>query len=296
MAKIISILSNKGGDGKSTTCLNLAHGLAKAGNKVLLADNDPQSNSTSVLLGINKDLTAKSAELYLSEYKRFLTGCNDTFTAAFKALESFVNKNEFDLDIHDVIEGSCHVYDAIKSTKYENLDLLPSSHKLATTDLALKSKLAGALSALRKAFRAIESDYDYIIIDNQPFENSLTLNSLTACYKEGDLVIIPTKIDRGGLEGTYSTLNSCYSILNEEELAFDVKLLVTMQNRNGVDKAWIEALKDTFQDGMFDTVIRYQAKPICDSSLHQQTVLDRYPKEPVAGDYQAFVNEVMSNV
>lgn len=289
MAKIIAMVSNKGGDGKTTSCLNLAYGLAVAGKKVLLADMDPQSNSTSILMGLSKDLTAKSAEQYKEAYARYLDEGIDSFLAAFKALEEYVNKNDFEADVHDVIEGTTGIKEAIRSTKYENLDLLPASHKLATSDLKLKSKLAGALSVLRKAFKQIENEYDYIIIDNQPFENSLTLNSLTACYKEGDLVIIPTKIDRGGLEGTYSTLNSCYSILNEEELDFDVKLLVTMKNRNGIDCAWVQALKDTFQDAVFDTVIRYQAKPIADASLNQQTVLDRYPNTPVAQDYQRFV-------
>ncbi len=294
MAKIIAMVSNKGGDGKTTSCLNLAYGLAVAGKKVLLADMDPQSNSTSILMGLSKDLTAKSAEQYKEAYARYLDEGIDSFLAAFKALEEYVNKNDFEADVHDVIEGTTGIKEAIRSTKYENLDLLPASHKLATSDLKLKSKLAGALSVLRKAFKQIENEYDYIIIDNQPFENSLTLNSLTACYKEGDLVIIPTKIDRGGLEGTYSTLNSCYSILNEEELDFDAKLLVTMKNRNGIDCAWVQALKDTFQDAVFDTVIRYQAKPIADASLNQQTVLDRYPNTPVAQDYQRFVYEVLN--
>lgn len=294
MAKIIAMVSNKGGDGKTTTCLNLAYGLAKAGKKVLLVDNDPQSNSTSILMGIAKDLTLQSADQFKEAYKRFVEEGNDSFFAAFKALEEYVNKNDFDKDVHDVIEGTAGIKETIRSTKYENLDILPASHKLATTDLKLKSKLAGALSVLRKAFRQIEDEYDYIIIDNQPFENSLTLNSLTACYKEGDLVIIPTKIDRGGLEGTYSTLNSCYSILDEEELDFDVKLLITMKNRNGVDCTWVQALKDTFQDAVFDTVIRYQAKPISDASLNQQTVLDKYPNTPVAQDYQRFVNEILN--
>ncbi len=294
MAKIIAMVSNKGGDGKTTSCLNLAYGLAAAGKKVLLADMDPQSNSTSILMGLSKDLTAKSAEQYKEAYTRYLDEGIDSFLAAFKALEEYVNKNDFEKDVHDVIESTAGIKETIRPTKYENLDLLPASHKLATSDLKLKSKLAGALSVLRKAFKQIENEYDYIIIDNQPFENSLTLNSLTACYKEGDLVIIPTKIDRGGLEGTYSTLNSCYSILNEEELDFDVKLLVTMKNRNGIDCAWVQALKDTFQDAVFDTVIRYQAKPIADASLNQQTVLDRYPKMPVAQDYQRFVDEVLN--
>lgn len=294
MAKIISILSNKGGDGKSTTCLNIAYGLCQKGHKVLFVDNDPQSNSTSILMGLSNDLSEQSADFYQDRYTEYLDAGEDSFEAAFHALEDFVNKNEFQQDIHDVIEGKADIEDTLVHTRYENMDLLPASHKLAASDLKLKSKLTGALNVLRKALTKVENQYDYIIIDNQPFENSLTLNSLTACRKPGDLVIIPTKIDRGGLEGTYSTLNSCYSILDAEELDFDVKLLITMTNRNKVDQKWVEALKNTFQDAVFDTVIRYQAKPVSDSSLHQKPVLEMYPKSNVALDYQELVDSLLN--
>lgn len=292
-AKIIAMVSNKGGDGKTTSCLNLAYGLSKSGKKVLLVDNDPQSNYTSIVLGLSKSLTTQCAQEYKDTWQQLVDDGADPFLASFQALEQYVNKNDFDADIHDVIEGSASITDAIQTTKYEKLDILPASHKLATSDLKLKSKLAGALSVLRKALKQVEDDYDYVIIDNQPFENSLTLNSLTACYKQGDLVVIPTKIDRGGLEGTYSTLNSCYNILDEEELEFDVKLLITMRNRNGVDMAWVQALKDTFGEAVFDSVIRYQAKPISTASLNHQVVIEAFPSSPVSHDYQSLVNEVL---
>lgn len=50
-AKIIAMVSNKGGDGKTTSCLNLAYGLSKSGKKVLLVDNDPQSNDLRIIYG-----------------------------------------------------------------------------------------------------------------------------------------------------------------------------------------------------------------------------------------------------
>lgn len=293
MAKIISILSNKGGDGKSTTCLNLAYGLCQKGKKVLFVDNDPQSNATSILMGLSNNLNEQSVEFYQRAYQKYVDLGNASFRAAFQALEDFVNKNDFEHDIHDVIEGQAEIEDTIVSTRYEHLDLLPATHKLATSDLKLKSKLTGALNVLRKALNKVEDKYDVIIIDNQPFENSLTLNALTACHKSGDLVIIPTKIDRGGLEGTYSTLNSCYSILEEVDLDFDVKLLITMMNRNKVDQKWVEALQQTFQDAVFEPIIRYQAKPISDSSMHHKPVLEMYPKSSVALDYQKLVDTII---
>lgn len=140
-AKIIAMVSNKGGDGKTTSCLNLAYGLSKSGKKVLLVDNDPQSNSTSIVLGLSKSLTTQCAQEYKDTWQQLVDDGADPFLASFQALEQYVNKNDFDADIHDVIEGSASITDAIQTTKYEKLDILPASHKLATSDLKLKSKL-----------------------------------------------------------------------------------------------------------------------------------------------------------
>ncbi len=293
MGKIITINSNKGGEGKSTTCLNLAYGLASHGKKVLLVDNNPQANITALLLG-NDRPSDHSASEFLANYQELKKGEENDFACVYRALEDYVHKLRYDTDLSDVFDDRNSITKAIHKTRIDNLDIIPSSCQLAASDLTLKTKVIGALSVLRLALAKVRKIYDYIIIDNSPMESSLSLNAIAACHEEGDLVIIPTKIDRAGLEGTYATLKTCYELLETEMLPFDVKLLITMKNRNGVDDKWIKALQSTSSNVCFQTVIRYQAKPISSSSLEYQIVSETCPNTSVGQDYLDLTREILS--
>ena len=71
---------------------------------------------------------------------------------------------------------------------------------------------------LRTALSLIDNDYDVVIIDNSPFESSLTYNSICACYKEGDTIIIPVTISDRSIKGLGATLEILIEWLNEERL------------------------------------------------------------------------------
>ena len=96
MGKIISLVNQKGGVGKTTTSINLSASLAYLGKRVLLIDLDPQGNTT--------------------------TGVG-------------VNKGDIDKSAYDVITGKCEVEEAIIKTKYRNLYLLPATINLAGADV-----------------------------------------------------------------------------------------------------------------------------------------------------------------
>ena len=285
MSKVIVVLSHKGGCGKSETVLNLA----QKGKKVLVVDGDPQCNVTSILMS-ELPLSASESDFFLNEYTQ-LQPEQSQFLAAYQALKKYVEMNRVNYDIHHVLEGECRVDEAIYSTRYENIDIIPSGTELSMTDYQLKNKSLEPYRALRMALDKVRDQYDVILMDNQPFKNALTFNAIAACVREGDMVLIPTKINRGGLEGTYETMETIMEWLRSESLPLDIRLLATMVNRNNIDKSWIEALRKAFGDRMFQTTIRYQAKPVEDASMRKRILLEAY-KKGVAEDYQSLVNEL----
>ncbi len=140
MGKIISVVNQKGGVGKTTTSVNIGAYLAYFGKKVLLVDLDPQANASSGL-GIN---------------------------------HRQINKG-----IYDVLSGDCSLFDVILKTKQENYYIVPATIALSGASIELVSvenrefRLKSALDEAKKLF-------DYIIIDGPPSLGLLTINSLVA--------------------------------------------------------------------------------------------------------------------
>ncbi len=88
-------------------------------------------------------------------------------------------------------------------------------------------------------------------------------------------MIVPTKISLGGIQGIDSTLHTILQWMQEvESLRYDFKLLITMKTRNGVDNKWTDILHETFGEYMFNTVIRYQGKPVADASMNRKILLE----------------------
>ncbi len=140
MGKIISFSNQKGGVGKTTTCVNMAAYLAKAGKKVLLVDLDPQGNATTGL-GFSKGSLKKS--------------------------------------VYNVIIDDEDVKDNILPTELEGLLILPSNIDLAGAEVSLVYK-KNRDKVLRGALEKVKGDFDFILIDCPPSLGLLTINSLAA--------------------------------------------------------------------------------------------------------------------
>lgn len=138
--KIIALVNNKGGVGKTTSAVNLAAGITTEKKRVLLVDLDAQG-SASLSLGLGRaDLTPGAAEV--------------------------------------ILEGH-PVRDAIRSSSIKGLDILPGSMNLASADLAL-SIVKGREVVLREALGPILGEYDFAVMDCPPSLGLLTVNALTA--------------------------------------------------------------------------------------------------------------------
>jgi len=140
MGKVITIVNQKGGVGKTTTAINLAASIALAEKDILLIDTDPQGNSTTGL-GISRESLDKS--------------------------------------LYDVFAGRCEISDTLKTTSMEHLNILPSTMDLLGVEVELVGK-EGRERVLYNAISSIREKYRYIFIDCPPSLGLLTLNALVA--------------------------------------------------------------------------------------------------------------------
>lgn len=169
----VAVTLQKGGTGKTVTSVNLAHVLARAGNRVLLVDADSQGNAT-LHVGLDQN--------------------------------EVVRRTREGLTLYHALVGKTPLSNTIVKTVDENLDLVPSSVALAAAESDLRQDVTSAMSAMDEVLETARRDYGFIIVDCAPAIGVVTLNALATA----DFALIPCQTEPHaiiGLEHLYDTVS-----------------------------------------------------------------------------------------
>ena len=256
MTKVISLVNQKGGVGKTTTSINLAAALGKECKKVLLIDLDPQSNAT--------------------------TGLG-------------LNSNDFDHDIYEVMTAKCSIEDAIKKTKFDNLAIVPSTLNLAGVDVEFVKKMLEDSEfrqneQLKKAIDQVKHIFDYIIIDCQPSLGLGTINALVP----SDSVIIPVQCEFFALECITQLLNSIIMVQSSmnPNLRIEGVLLTMLDGRTNIGLEVIEEIRKYFKDKVFNTIIPRLVR-LVEAPSHGKPINEYDPTSRATEAYRNLAKEVI---
>jgi len=265
MCRTISVTLNKGGVGKTTTCINLGVALANLGNKVLLVDLDPQGH-LAVSLGHNPN------ELQ--------------FTVANL--------------LYATIDGFPLQDDNVLIPITDHLDLLPSNRKLigvserlafAKTQDRFNSELPQSEEVLREVIAGYKEKYDYILVDCQPNVSILTRNALVAA----DSVLLPIEAHYLAYDGLAETMDIVSLIQKHFNPSLQIEgiLLTKYQSRTNLCRKIKAAVEKTYAGDchIFPEPVAFSIRA-AEQSAVGLSIFDYDDKSSVAEAYLALAQEV----
>ncbi len=254
MAKIIAVSNQKGGVGKTTTCVSLGANLTVLQKKVLIIDLDSQANLT-MAVGLDPD--------------------------------------EIELAIADLIDPeerdeSISIQDIIQKTGTNNLFILPSDVRLAATEQGIVA-IENYEWILANALKPIREDYDFILIDCPPALSPLTLMALTAA----DMVLVPVQTEyyaARGLERLLETIDAVQKHLNP---SLNYHLVATIfDKRNRICREVLGQLLMSFENNLFTTVIGIDTQ-IRESAAAGEPISQYASKSRSNLEYEELAKEVI---
>ena len=256
MGKIISLVNQKGGVGKTTTSINLSASLAVLGKKVLLIDLDPQGNTT--------------------------TGVG-------------INKGEIERSVYDVLIGECNITEALIKTKYKGLYVLPATINLAGIEYESLEKSRAYLNfkkgeQLKLSLTDVKDSFDFIILDCPPSLSKITTNALTA----SNSVIIPVQCEFFALEGITQLLRSIMLSQKNANPTLDIEgvLLTMFDARTNLGFEVVEDIRKFFKEKVYNTIIPRLVK-LTEAPSHGEPIIAYDPKSRGSTAYINLAKEVI---
>ncbi len=254
--KIISVINQKGGVGKTTTVINLAAGLTMKGKKILVIDLDPQGNATTGL-GLS-------------------------------------NTENSELTIYSVLNGNKKIADVIQQTKFNNLNLVSSNVDLSGLEVEtagdsrrafkLKDELASILNDSRPS-------YDYILIDCPPSLSLLTIMALVA----SDELVVPLQAEFFALEGLTQLMKTIDRIKSNLNPSLNIRgILLTMYDkRNRLSGEVEQEARNYFNEKVYSTVVPRNVR-LSEAPSHGVPVLLYDKSCPGSKSYFNFTDEFLN--
>ena len=256
MGKVISLVNQKGGVGKTTTSINLSASLAVLGKKVLLIDLDPQGNTT--------------------------TGVG-------------INKGEIERSIYDVLIEECTIQDAMIKTKYKNLYVVPATINLAglNAELLEKSRMVAGFKKgeqLKNRLEEVRDSFYFIIIDCPPSLDVITTNALTA----SNSVIIPVQCEFFALEGITQLLKTIMMAQKSLNPTLDIEgvLLTMLDSRTNLGFEVVEDIRSFFKEKVYNTIIPRLVR-LTEAPSHGEPIIAYDPKSRGSEAYINLAKEVI---
>lgn len=218
MLKTIAVSNEKGGVAKTTTTLSLGAALAELGSRILLIDLDAQANLT-LALGLEPGEAEQTSS--------------------------------------SVMLDNAPLLSARRKTDVSNLDLIPSSSHIETSEQYLPVR-TNYTTILQRAIRGVANNpYDYIILDCPPALGAITRNALAAA----DLLLIPTQAEYFSAYALRNMMSLIRRTREDDNPNLAYRILVTMlDRRNRTHRNIHEQLRTTFGEGVFNTVIEIDTK------------------------------------
>ena len=258
MARIFCIANQKGGVGKTTTTVNLAAGLAKVGQRVLMVDLDPQGNAT---MGSGVDKRQLKASIY------------DVLLESSSIAEARVTSDK-------LVAAGC------------SYDVLGANRELAGAEVELVD-VERRERRLKSALAEVADDYDFILIDCPPSLSMLTLNGL--CSAHG--VLVPMQCEYFALEGLTDLINTIKQVRANmnKDLAVIGLLRVMFDPRITLQQQVSDQLKEHFTDKVFDTVIPRNVR-LAEAPSYGVPGVVFDPASKGAQAYVAFAREMVARI